>query len=242
MKSYRMTAVLAAATLALTVPVTGWAATFKAALTELNGSGVSGSVIFDVDRTANTLRARAEIFGLTPDRLHVNHIHGRFNDDGTPRDSILPTMDLDDDGDGFVEVLEAAPNYGDILLSLEPALALPDPDPSAVHSGPFADASGVLRYDLLFDLTDDSIFFSPVLGNDYTSADIFPLHLREYVIHGLIVPGGIDPSAPDGGFVATMPVAAAEISPVPLPGAAGLLLLGLSGMGILGRRRMKRPA
>lgn len=234
----------AAAVVVASIPAIGSAATYTANLTELNNSGVSGSVLFDVDEVNSLLNVSARISGLTSSSAHVNHIHGRFNDDGTARNSEVPTPDADTDGDGFVEVLEGAPAYGDILLSLEPALAGMNGDPSMVHTGPVSDADGNLAYDLSFDLSDDSIFFSPVLGNSYTTEDIFPLDLREYVIHGLFVPGGVNGDLPEGGYLATLPVAAAElemsdIAPIPLP-AGGLLLIG--GLGAFGVARRFRKA
>ena len=221
----------------LALPVAGWSATYQAKLTELNNSGVSGLVTFMVDNVAHLLNVKADISGLTPDQPHVNHIHGRFNPDGSPRKSVLPTAADDTDGDGFVEVLEADPAYGDILLSLEPALAIPTSDPSMVHSGPVADASGHLSYDLNFDLTNDSIFFDPLDGTQFTAKDIMPLFLREYIIHGMNVPAGV--MGPDAGYDVTLPVAGAEISAVPLP-AGGLLLIG--GLGALAAARKRRKA
>ena len=226
-----------AGVLALAMPVSGWSATYRADLKALNNSGVGGFVTFVVDKAAQVLRVSARITGLAPDAVHVNHIHGRFNDDGTPRKSVLPTADLDADGDGFVEVLEAAPNYGDILLSLEPGLALPFSDPSMVHTGPAADAMGNLSYDLDFDLADAAIFFSPVFGTQYSADDIMPLSLREYVIHGAFVPAGVISADAGPGYLATLPVAAAEISAVPLP-AGGLLLVG--GLGLFAALRKRR--
>ena len=241
---YKVKTVAAACTvLFMGLPAAGWSATYKANLVELNDSGVSGTVVFVVNEAMTMLNVSARIMGLEANLPHVNHIHGRFNADGTAMKSILPTADLDTDGDGFVEVLEAAPNYGDILLSLEPGLAIPSSDPSKVHSGPVADASGNLSYDLDFDLTNDSILFSPVSGAQYTAADLFPLFLREYVIHGLTVPAGVRKDANGNplpmGYDATMPVAAAEIAPVPLP-ATGLLLIG--GLGLFGAAKRRRRA
>ena len=230
------TNLLAIGTAALVaVPAAGQAATsqFRAALDELNASGVSGTVDFFVDDVAQTLRVEADIAGLEPGQLHVNHIHGRFEDDGSPRNSVTPTMADDTDGDGFVEVLEGLPGYGDILLSLEES---PRPGEGNNHLGPFAEADGSLRYELLYDLTDSAPFFSTVTGTDFDAEDLFPLDLREYVIHGLTVPGGVSDDLPDGGYLATLPVAAAQIAPIPVP-AAGLLLLGaLGGLGLLRRR------
>ncbi len=240
---------LAATGLALALPMVANAATFRANLIELNNSGVSGVVRFNVDEVNQRLNVMARVSGLAPSQLHLNHIHGRFDGGyveggtNTPMNSVLPTEAVDaiangGDGDGYVEVLEAASAYGDILLSLEPALALPSADPSMVHTGPSADENGDLNYDLSFDLTDNSIFFSPVLGTNYTAADIFPLGLREYIIHGDYVPAGIiDPDA-GAGYAATLPVAGAELSAVPLPAGGLLLLSGLAGLGLArGRRR-----
>ncbi len=225
----------AAGVLLIAMPATGWSATYKAKLTELNNSGVSGLVTFMVDNVAKLLKVNADISGLTPEIVHVNHIHGRFNDDGSPKKSVLPTAALDTDGDGFVEVLEAAPAYGDILLSLEPALA--NGDPSSANTGPISDKFGHLSYNLSFDLSNDSIFLNPLSGTQYTAQDIMPLFLREYVIHGMNVPAGV--MGPDAGYDVTLPVAAAEISAVPLP-AGGLLLIG--GLGALAVARKKRKA
>jgi hypothetical protein len=225
------------ATALLALPAAGEAATakFRATLEELNGSGVTGRVNFTRDDDAQTLRVRADITGLTPGRLHLNHIHGRFDAAGNPANSVVPPPTADTDGDGFVEVLEGVPFYGDILLSLEQ----PAPQPGSAHQGPFADAGGNLVYDYLFDLTDSSIFFSPVTGANYDRDDITPLGLREYVVHGLVVPDFVfdDQSMiPEDNYSVTMPVAAAQIAPVPLP-AAGLLLLGaLGGLAALRRR------
>ena len=243
MRNKKKTIAAAATAMILGLPAAGWTATFKANLVELNNSGVSGSVTFVVNEALTLLTVSARIMGLEPNALHINHVHGRFNEDGTPKDSILPTADLDTDKDGFVEVLEALPNYGDILLSLEPSLALPSSDPSKVHTGPISDASGNLSYDLDFDLTDDAVFFSPVSRVNYTAADLFPLFLREYVVHGQTVPDGVrqdgEGNLLPAGYDATLPVAAAELSPVPLP-ATGLLLMG--GLGFLGTIRKRRRA
>ena len=241
----RVKTIFAAATLGamVAIPAAGSASTYQANLVELNNSGVSGTVTFMLDKVNNLLNVSARVMGLDANMPHINHIHGRFNEDGTPLQSELPKPDLDADGDGFVEVLEAAPAYGDILLSLEAGLARPSNDPSKVHSGPKADENGMVSYDLSFDLLDDSIFFSPVSGMNYEADDIFPLNLREYVIHGLFVPAGVrvdkDGNPLGAGYDATMPVAAAVIAPVPVP-AAGLLLLG--GLGALGAVRRRRQA
>ncbi|WOI55506.1 VPLPA-CTERM sorting domain-containing protein [Palleronia sp. LCG004] len=250
---------LAATTAALAAPAIGHATTtsYVAVLKELNNSGVSGRVNFFVEDSV--LRVEADIRGLVPSLPHVNHIHGRFNEDGTPRKSLFPgtEQDIADagfavDGDGLAEVFEAAPLYGDVLLSLEN----PEPRPGMgnFHQGPVADADGNLNYSYTFSLLDpdptdatDDPFFSTVGGPDYQPSDIFPLDLREYVIHGAFVPGSTlnegfsfvpGTERADGtGYSATLPVAAAQISAVPLPAGALLLLTGLGGLGYVRKRR-----
>ncbi len=249
---------LAASTAMLGAPTIGQAATqsFVANLQELNGSGVSGRVNFFVAN--DVLTVDADIRGLVPSLPHVNHIHGRFNDDGTAMNSVVPGTEaelaaegLEVDGDGLVEVFEAAPKYGDVLLSLEN----PAPRPDSFHQGPVADADGNLSYSYSFSLLDPDPnditgdpFFSTVGGPDYQPSDIFPLDLREYVIHGAFVPASTlnagfnfvpgTERADSTGYSATLPVAAAQISPVPLPAGALLLLTGLGGLAFA-RKRLK---
>ncbi|MDG4647260.1 VPLPA-CTERM sorting domain-containing protein [Roseibacterium sp. SDUM158017] len=233
---------LAAAVASLAAPASAVVLKYEAVVQELNRSGVSGLVLFDHDTRAQTLRVRADIMGLVPLMPHVNHIHGRFNEDGTPRNSVTPTMAEDDiangsNGDGFVDVFEGFDQYGDVLLSLEE-----NPTPASNHNGPFADDAGRVTYDITYDLMSDTPengpIFSTVSGRDYTARDLFPLDLREYVIHGGFVDANFDNGLQRGpGYVATLPVGAAEISAVPLPASAVLLLGGLGGLALMRRRK-----
>lgn len=213
------------------------AATLKydAVLTQLNNSGVYGRIRFTVDTVARLLTVNANVHGLEANQLHVNHVHGRFDADGNPINSELPTASDDMDHDGFVEVGEAAPKYGDILLSLEDPAGLL----SGGNTGPLSDAAGNISYDRTYDLNDDRLFFNPLSGARYKGDDLLPLDLREYVIHGGTVPTGVNSSLPNGGYDITLPVAAAEIGPsqVPLPAGGLLLIGGLAGLGALRARR-----
>lgn len=201
---------------------------YRVNFTTLNNSGVSGFALLTIDTNAQTLSVNIEATGLEPNQAHMMHIHGLIGGDGTSTnpslDSQTPTLADDADGDGFIEVLEGVPQYGDILLPLETQMA----------------PGGVISYQDVFDLTDDSLFGSPVTGNDYTAANLMPLDFREIVIHGLSVDGSAGANTDgeiDGtaGYKGLLPVAAGEIQSVPEPGT--LVLAGLGLMGVLAARR-----
>ena len=224
----------------------------------LNGSGVSGGGTISYDADDQTLSFNLTFMGLDAGP-HPMHVHGLFEEGvgvvgGTPADSVTPDMSFDSDGDGYVETLEGVPAYGDILLQLTTS-------PGDAAAFVMADDSGMATYNVTFDLSDSSVFLpSPATGNVYGIADLFPLVLREIVIHGLIVPTGdgdgtgfeIDGDCSDAGtdfatgdpslcYVALLPVASAEImaAPVPLPGAALFFVTaGLAG----GAARLRRGA
>ncbi|MCC1492988.1 calcium-binding protein [Cognatishimia sp. F0-27] len=182
---------------------------YSVSMVALNSSGVSGDVLFAIDRDGPdgaTLAAVVTAQGTTPDQAHIQHIHGVFDADGNPANSTTPTIANDMDGDGMVEVLEGLTSYGDVLLSLNDSDAL----------FPMSDSEGNLMYTRSFDIDDDSIFASPVTMNDYSLDDVLPLTLREYVMHGVAVPDGIGMGTGgevggDNGFVPILPAAAGEI-------------------------------
>ncbi|MFN3168429.1 MAG: PEP-CTERM sorting domain-containing protein [Phycisphaeraceae bacterium] len=218
------TAALAAAALTMGTAHAAHLAYYTVDLQPLNGSNVTGNAVLIVNSEDNTLRINVNAFNVEPGQDHLMHIHGRFDESGAPIDSLTPTLDDDADGDGYVEVLEGLPKYGDILLPLETQ----------------NDSLGLFAYTQTFDLSDDALFFSPVSGEDYRASDLFPLNFRELVIHGKTVATGegigtggeVDGT---GGYKTTLPVAAGEIVGVPEPGS--LALLGLGGLALVRRRR-----
>ena len=179
---------------------------YAADITALNNSGVSGTVLATIGE--DTLSVGVVARGLTPDMTHVQHVHGRFDDAGAPAESLPPTGVEDTDLDGFVEVLEGAAAYGDILLPLED-------QSDGFNNDPAADAEGVVTFYQEYDLSDDSLFLNPLSGTQYEGDDLLPLAMREYVIHGLQVDrevgagtgGSIDGTA---GYKVTLPVGAGE--------------------------------
>lgn len=227
--------------------------TFEAILNDISGLGGSARADIVHDTMANSLYVNIQGGGFAPDMLHVQHIHGRFNDDGTPRDSISPTLSADDpmnggDGDGVVELLEGAPLYGGILLSLF--------DEDLAASGDMFDGfpsapNGIIDFEYTYDLGTTG-----ALSDGITAADLFPLNKREIVIHGALLGAGIggvgnemagNALLDNGGYSNFVPVAAGEIvnttldgamAPVPLPAAGWMIIAGLGSLAAA--RRMRR--
>lgn len=199
--------------------------TYMATLTALNGSGVAGTVTATI--ADDRLTVRVEASGLEPNQTHIQHIHGRLDDAGLPADSTTPTQADDADGDGFVELAEGLPDYGPILVNVS------SPPGSGTEGFPTA-PTGAIVFEETYDLDDSRIF-----GMGMDAADIGPLDLREFVIHGLTVDGSAGAGTPgevDGtpGFKLVLPVASGEFalmdgSAVP----AGTTLNGFAGADTL---------
>ncbi|PWJ21155.1 hypothetical protein [Jannaschia seohaensis] len=84
-------------------------------LMALNNSGVEGTapVAISFADAVPYLNVSLSAYNLTPNVLHVQHIHRLVDPEtGEAIDSTTPTLAADADRDGFVEVLEVAPEYG----------------------------------------------------------------------------------------------------------------------------------
>jgi Ca2+-binding RTX toxin-like protein len=176
----------------------------------MNNSGITGTAVLAVnteDDGTRYLNISIAAEGLTPNVQHAQHVHGTFDGDGNPTDARMPDLTDDADKDGFVEVFEGLGAYGDILLPLV----------NSSGALPTTDANGQLVFIQSYELGDDSNFFSPVTGNDYTADDLMPLEFREIVLHGQNVGSGFGAGTTgeiDGtqdGYVGLLPVAAGEI-------------------------------
>ncbi|NKE46004.1 hypothetical protein HB662_14535 [Roseomonas frigidaquae] len=188
----------------------------------LNGSGVSGFA--EVARLGNRLTVHLHADGLEPNQVHIQHIHGRLSPTGMPQESNTPSLGLDTDGDGFVELAEGLPAYGPILMNLT------NPPGAGLDGFPTA-PEGSIRYYETFDIAAGQ-----GLAEGIVAEQLFPLELREFVIHGLTVDGSagagtggeIDGTA---GYKLVLPVASGEIEAV-----GSRLIGGASGDRILGNR------
>ncbi|TFC30542.1 hypothetical protein E3O53_00765 [Cryobacterium sp. TMT2-18-3] len=86
--------------------------TLTANLTELNGSGASGTATATV-RNQKIKHIEVHASGLMPDAPHAQHIHY-----GNQAMQECPTIALDSNGDGRLNTVEGIPAYGPVVVSL----------------------------------------------------------------------------------------------------------------------------
>src|ERR671917_758293 len=114
---------------------------FFADLNELNNSEAEGGALLLLK--GDTLTVITAARGVEAGRVHVQHIHG-FEDG---RDAQVPTLNQDDDRDGFIELAEGLDTYGPILLNLTS-------DPSAGLSGFPTPAGDSFLFSQTYNLSD----------------------------------------------------------------------------------------
>lgn len=179
-----------------------------AQFTTLNGSGVTGGALLAYDDETQTLTVAINAAGLEAGQPHVQHIHGFV--DGT--EARTPTMALDTDGDGYLELAEGLPAYGPILLNLAANHGnASGGDNGHSHDGALAGfptaPEGKIWFVESYQLPRDDLGADPMLA------------LREVVIHGMSVPAGAGAGTPgevDGtaGYKLVLPVASGELDDV----------------------------
>jgi len=136
----------------------GKTVTLTADLTELNGSGASGTATATI-RNQRIKHIDVHASGLTPDAPHAQHIH--FGDQALHE---CPTPALDSNGDGRVNTAEGTPAYGPVVVSLN---TTGDTTPAS-----FLDVTRFpVSEDGSYDYSRDNIRITAVAGTGFTGPD-----------------------------------------------------------------------
>ena len=132
--------------------------TLTATLTELNGSGASGTATAVV-RNQKIRHIEVHADGLTPNAPHAQHIHY-----GEQALNECPTLALDANADGRLTTLEGVPAYGPVVVSLN---TTGDTTPAS-----FLDVTRFpVSLDGSYDYSRDNIEFTDVAGTGYPGAN-----------------------------------------------------------------------
>lgn len=170
-------------------------------LVELNNSGVGGTAEFLV--TGDKIQARVHATGLAPNEVHPQHIHAGA-------ECPFPESEFDG-GDGLVEIFEAAPAYGLVLLPLDDQLVNQIPG-----TYPTANPGGVVNYnergslDALLGSLNDGV--APFPLTDLGGADL-ALGSRTVVVHGAYVKDNmvVAPGTAGATYWESLPVACGTV-------------------------------
>lgn len=169
--------------------------TLTAMLSELNGSGASGTASAVVkNQKIEHIEVHAE--GLTPDAPHAQHIHY-----GNQALNECPTLALDSNRDGRLTTVEGVPAYGPVAVSLN---TTGDTTPAS-----FLDVARFpVSHDGIFNYSRDNIEFTDVagIGTAKQIADAVRAGEGVLVIHGLDYDG-------NGTFNFSDPEGASELNP-----------------------------
>ena len=171
-----------------------------AKLTELNGSGVTGTATAVV-RNQRIKHIEVQATGLSPDAPHAQHIHY-----GQQAENECPTLLLDDNGDGRLNTLEGLPAYGPVVVSLTTQGDTSPASILAVDRFPVA-AGGVLDY------SRSNITFTDVAGTGYAGGDGTAKQIADSIRdgEGVVVIHGIDYD--DNGIYSLSAEGASELDP-----------------------------
>jgi len=107
---------------------------YQANLVAENHSGVSGLALFTLNGNFLTMRLQAS--GLTPNQIHMDHLHGLLGA-AAPATS-LPPPSADTNHDGYIESVEAVPFSGPPLFAT--------PVSVSPLTYPVASGTGVVSY------------------------------------------------------------------------------------------------
>jgi hypothetical protein len=224
----------------------GGTETFTAELGQANESGASGQATIELDGNEATVRIDGEdFFDGFPHAIHFHGEPGGDNVCGPLNPGDEGFEEADEDGDGFISVVEGVPAYGPVTVSLTTE-GDTSPD-SALAVDRFPD-SDTLDYERTIGLDDE------------VAENLSSLHV---VVHGadldgtgeigtVDIPSSLDPELP---IEATIPAACGQIvsagvddgpdtgaggTATSTSGVAGLLGAGLLGAGALGAFGLRR--
>lgn len=155
--------------------------TLTATLTQLNGSGASGTATAVINnKKIRSIEVHAE--GLTPDAPHAQHIH--YGDDALNE---CPTLAQDENMDGRINTLEGVPAYGPVVVSLTTTGDTTPGSLLAVDRFPVAENGS-------YDYSRDKIKFTDVSGTGYQGGGGTAKQIAESVREGegVVVIHGID--------------------------------------------------
>lgn len=185
---------------------------YRATLSPLNDSGVSGDVNIRLNADATQATVTVNTIGYNDQLPHAQHIHGTL---GQP--NACPGPDADANGDGVIDVAEGAASYGGVQVSLTTSGDTSPDSALAVDRYPTGNAT----YSRTFPISDE------------VSSDLANLHI---VIHGFDENGNgeydgearssLDPELPRE---ATLPAACGTLALVPAAASTGGVATGAGG-------------
>ena len=159
----------------------GRTVTLRAQLSELNGSGASGTATAVVrNQRIQHIEVHAE--GLTPNAPHAQHIHY-----GQEALNECPTLALDANGDGRLNTVEGVPAYGPVVVSLNTTGGTTPASFLDVTRFPVSDGGS-------YSYSRDNIMFTRVAGTGYSGGGGTAKQIADSVREGegVLVIHGVD--------------------------------------------------
>lgn len=180
---------------------------FEAYLTPLNNSGVTGKATIKYTVNGN-FEVLINAKGLSPNRVHPQHIHGFAPDSDMPnKKAVCPPASAAGD-DGILTLVEGLPFYGGVLVPLDNKLV-----PLTSDNMPYVGyGAGDLTYYEMEATKALVQAFDNMYDGTQTEADLKLIN-RVIVLHGAFVKDGMVMQRYSEGaeYDASLPVACGEI-------------------------------